>query len=64
MKEENKLIRLSYLFTLKAVRIKLIALPTQAVAISVNFRKPTATSITLHKPLPIASTNLHVPSQR
>ena len=58
------IMRKKYLFILNAVRRKWTARPTQAVTFSVNLRKPTATSNTLHKPFPIASTVLHVPSQR
>lgn len=46
------------------MRIKFIALPTQRVAVSTTLRKPIATSKTLHRPFPINSTALHVPSQR
>lgn len=64
-KNRNKTaINLNYLLTLKAVRRKLIALPTHLVAASVNLRKATATSNTLHRPFVIWFTKLHAPSHR
>ena len=49
---------------LKASRRKVKALPTHLVTASVNLRKATATSNTLHRPLVIWFTTLHAPSHR